>query len=151
MIVNHFLNESSQTSNPCLDGSSCFTNEQYCDGICNCLYDCYDETNCPETNQRFFRPIHERFNPKIERIYQLSWLWEDQFTLPDGRVQFRAEMSKDIANYVVSFFAVSRLAGFGLLKSPIHISSVRQFYIQVEIPDECRLGINMIIILSYNN
>jgi len=107
--------------------------------VCQCTRDCSDETNCPERVE-FFRPLSERFYPKIERIYQLSWLWKDSFTLPDGRVQFRAEVSKDIANYVVSVFAMSRLSGFGVLKMPGRVATTRQFYIQVEMPPECRLG-----------
>jgi CD109 antigen len=124
---------------PCLDGFTCYKIINACDGVCQCGRDCYDETNCPEKEQ-FFRPLHERFYPKIERIFQLSWLWKDAFTLPDGRVQFRAEVSKDIANYVVSAFAMSRLSGFGVLKIPQRISTTRQFYIQVEMPPEARLG-----------
>jgi hypothetical protein len=139
------LNQSYTTCNasyglhPCLDGATCYNSRQRCDGVCQCPRDCSDETNCPERIQ-FYRPLHERFSPKIERIYQLSWLWKDSFTLPDGRVQFRAEVSKDIANYVVSAFAVSRLSGFGVLKIPGRIATTRQFYIQVEMPPECRLG-----------
>ncbi len=123
----------------CLDGNTCYQTRQKCDGICQCIQDCSDETNCASIVE-YFRPLHERFYPKIERIYQLSWLWKDSFTLPDGRVQFRAEVSKDIANYVVSAFAVSRLSGFGILKIPGRIATTRQFYIQVEMPQECRLG-----------
>ena len=98
--------------------------------VCQCAEDCADETACPEERE-FFRPLHERFRPKIERIYQLSWMWRDAFTLPDGRVQFRAEVSKDIADYQVSAFAVSRLSGFGILSRPQHVHTTRQFYIQV--------------------
>lgn len=108
----------------CLDGQSCYQFRQRCDGVCQCTRDCSDETDCPKPVE-FFRPLHERFYPKIERIYQLSWLWKDSFTLPDGRVQYRAEVSKDIANYVVSAFAVSRLSGFGILKTPGRISTTR--------------------------
>jgi CD109 antigen len=125
---------------PCLDGVNCYDiYRQTCDGVCQCATDCADETNC-QPPEPYFRPLDERFYPKIERIYQLSWLWKDSFTLPDGRVQFRAEVSKDIANYVVSAFAVSRLSGFGILKMPARIASTRQFYIQVEVPQEARLG-----------
>ena len=127
----------------CLDGKTCYNLNQICDRICNCQLDCIDEyingDEC-QKEEKFFRPLHERFNPKIERIYQLSWLWKDSFTLPDGRVQFYAEVSKDIANYVVSAFAVSSLTGFGMLKQPAKISTTRQFYIQVELPEVARLG-----------
>lgn len=124
---------------PCFDGITCYQERQKCDGICQCPRDCVDESDCPPPEENF-RPLSERFYPKIERIYQLSWLWKDAFTLPDGRVQFRAEVSKDIADYAVSAFAVSRLSGFGILKTPQYVSTVRQFYIQVEMPTECRLG-----------
>jgi len=67
-------------------------------------------------------------------------MWKDAFTLPDGRVQFRAEVSKDIADYQISAFAVSRLSGFGILEKPKYIATTRQFYIQVEMPPESRLG-----------
>jgi hypothetical protein len=77
----------------CLDGASCYQLRQRCDGVCQCVRDCADESHCPEKHD-YFRPLHERFYPKIERIYQLSWLWRDSFTLPDGRVQYRAEIPK---------------------------------------------------------
>ena len=140
------LNQSNSTCNislglaACLDGVTCYlVNTTSCDGICQCPKDCVDERGCPEKKD-FFRPLSERFYPKIERIYQLSWLWKDAFTLPDGRVQYRAEVSKDIANYEVSAFAVSRLTGFGILKKPGYVSTTRQFYIQVEMPTDIRLG-----------
>lgn len=89
----HLICNASLGLGTCLDGVSCFDlYRQKCDGLCQCLRDCYDETNCPE-KVIFFRPLDERFQPKIERIYQLSWLWKDSFTLPDGRVQFRAEVN----------------------------------------------------------
>jgi CD109 antigen len=138
LTINNQCNESLGL-NYCLDGYSCYRTIQKCDGVCHCQRDCADETNCPERVE-FFRPLHERFLPKIERIYQLSWLWKDQFTLPDGRVQFVASVSKDIANYAVSAFACSLQSGFGILKLPGKIQATRQFYIQVEMPTECRLG-----------
>lgn len=55
-------------------------------------------------------------------------------------VFFILQVSKDIANYVVSAFAVSRLSGFGILKIPGRIATTRQFYMQVEVPNEARLG-----------
>ncbi len=123
----------------CLDGITCYQKKDKCDGVCQCARDCSDETNCPEVVQ-FFRPMHQRFEPKIQRIYTLTWLWQDTFTLPDGRVQFVVEVPRDIANYVVGAFAVSRLSGFGILKVPERYAATRQFYMQVEMPEECRLG-----------
>ena len=123
----------------CLDGVNCYNKNQKCDGICDCSKDCVDESNCPQ-KIKYFRPLSERFFPKIERIYQLSWLWHDSFALPDGRVQFYVDVPKDIANYVVNAFAISLTSGFGMLKSPLRISTTRQFYIQVEAPDQARIG-----------
>lgn len=124
---------------PCAEGSGCYTTIQQCDGVCNCQRDCIDEAGCP-VKEIQIKPLYERFQPKIERIYQLTWLWKDTFTLPDGRVQYRAEIPKNIADYVITAFAVSRLSGFGVLKTPIHYAGTRQFYIQVEMPTDLRLG-----------
>ena len=76
--------------------------------------------------------MHERFVPKIKRLNDLQRLWVDGFTLLDGRVQFQTDVSKHIANFVISDFALSRLTGFGVLKTYIKVSTTRQFYIQVE-------------------
>ena len=124
---------------PCLDGITCFQENDRCDGKCQCPFDCSDESNCPEVIH-FFRPLHERFVPKIQRIYELTWLWHNSFTLPDGRVQFVVDVPRQIANFVVSAFAVSTLTGFGVLKKPERFSTTRQFYTKVEMPTECRLG-----------
>ena len=124
---------------PCAEGNQCYQLSQRCNNVCNCRRDCMDESGCPE-KEMVIKPLYERFQPKIERIYQLSWLWKDTFTLPDGRVQYRAEIPKEIADYVITVFAVSRLSGFGVLKTPIHYAATRQFYIQVEMPTEVRLG-----------
>ncbi len=78
--------------------------------------------------------------PKIQRIYELTWLWHNSFTLPDGRVQFVVDVPRQIANFVVSAFAVSTLTGFGVLRKPERFSTTRQFYMKVEMPTECRLG-----------
>lgn len=68
---------------PCLDGVNCYDATRKCDGVCQCPRDCADETDCPQP-EPYFKPLFERFKPRIERLYQLSWLWKDSFTLPDG-------------------------------------------------------------------
>ena len=124
----------------CLLGATCFQlNFDRCDGVCQCQLDCVDEAECPERAD-FMRSLHERFSPKIERVYQLSWLWHEEFTLPDGRVQFQVDLPKSIANYELNAFAISKLSGLSIMKTHLNLAATRQFYIQVELPDECRLG-----------
>ena len=84
--------------------------------------------------------MHERFVSKIQRLYDLNWLWVDVFILPDGRVQFKTDVSKHIAYFVISCFALSHLIGFGVLKTPFKVSTTRQLYIQVEMIFEMRFG-----------
>ena len=54
---------------PCAEGNQCYQLSQRCNNVCNCQRDCMDESGCPE-KEMVIKPLYERFQPKIERIYQ---------------------------------------------------------------------------------
>ena len=58
---------------PCAEGNQCYQLSQRCNNICNYQRDCIDESGCPVVVKQI-KPLHDRFRPEIERIYQLSWL-----------------------------------------------------------------------------
>lgn len=67
-------------------------------------------------------------------------MWHQQFSYPDGRVQFRTTVPNVIATWVITAVAVSRLTGFGVVQVPFIYEGTRQFFIKVEIPPIARLG-----------
>lgn len=87
-----------------------------------------------------FTPLYLRLWPYWERELQLDFMWHQQFSYPDGRVQFRTTVPNVIATWVITAIAVSRLTGFGVVQVPFIYEGTRQFFIKVEIPPIVRLG-----------
>lgn len=52
-----------------------------------------------------------------------SFLWEDQFTKPDGRIDFAVNVSTFPTTWVVSGFAMSTDFGMAILSVPTLVSS----------------------------
>ena len=87
-----------------------------------------------------FTPVYLRLWPYWERELQLYFMWHQQFTYADGRVQFRTVVPNMIATWVITAIAVSRLTGFSAVDVPYIYEGTRQFFIKVEIPMRARLG-----------
>lgn len=77
---------------------------------------------------------------RLQRLYDNSWLWKDINIGPLGYYIFKANVPNTPASWVVSAFGMSTTLGFGLQSSHIHFSSVRPFYMNVEMPENCMLG-----------
>jgi CD109 antigen len=125
----------------CTDGS-CYLPALKCNGVLDCR-DGSDEINCNITtriNRYNFTPLYLRLWPYWERELQLDFMWHQQFSYPDGRVQFRTTIPNVIATWVITAIAVSRLTGFGVVNVPFIYEGTRQFFIKVEIPPIVRLG-----------
>lgn len=93
-----------------------------------------------DSGQYEFTPPHLRLWPYWERELQLDFMWHQQFTYPDGRVQFRTTVPNVIASWVITAVAVSRKTGFGVIEVPFIYEGTRQFFIKVELPPIARLG-----------
>ena len=91
-------------------------------------------------NDYNFTPLYLRLWPYWERELQLNFMWHEQFTYADGRVQFRSTVPNVIATWVVTAVAVSRTTGFGVVDVPFIYEGTRQFFIKVEVPPIVRLG-----------
>jgi hypothetical protein len=126
----------------CTDGS-CYPSVLRCNGVLDCR-DGSDESNCNQIPTRIdqynFTPLYLRLWPYWERELQLDFMWHQQFTYPDGRVQFRTTVPNVIATWVITALAVSRLTGFGIVEVPFIYEGTRQFFIKVEVPPIVRFG-----------
>lgn len=122
----------------CLNGR-CYNIRKRCDGYLDCE-DASDETNCNYNN---FTTISEfrkyRFN-RIKRHYDNVWLWKDINIGPHGRYIFTVDVPEIPALWMVSAFSVSPTMGFGMINKAIEYVGVQPFFINVEMPTNCRQG-----------
>lgn len=122
----------------CLNGR-CYRIDKKCDGFVDCE-DGTDEINCQFNN---FTSVAEfrkfRFN-RIRRHYENVWLWKDINIGPHGRFIFSVDVPEIPALWMVSAFSISPTLGFGMLSKAIEYVGVQPFFINVEMPTECRQG-----------
>lgn len=76
----------------------------------------------------------------MQRLYENSWLWKDINIGPLGYYIFNAPVPNTPATWTVTAFGMSNTHGFGLQPANLRTSSVRPFYINVEMPSLCTLG-----------
>ncbi|KAG8228773.1 hypothetical protein J437_LFUL007766 [Ladona fulva] len=122
----------------CLDGR-CYRKENHCDGRKNCE-DGTDEAGCSTDSRKELMKFRKyRFN-RIQRHYENVWLWKDVNIGPHGRYIFNIDVPIRPAHWMISAFGVSPSHGFGMLPGPIEYVGVLPFFINVEMPDDCRQG-----------
>lgn len=122
----------------CLNGR-CYRADKRCDGYIDCE-DATDESNCNYNN---FTTVAEfrkyRFN-RIRRHYENVWLWKDINIGPHGRFIFSVDVPEIPALWMVSAFSISPTMGFGMIHKAIEYVGVQPFFINVEMPTDCRQG-----------
>ncbi|KAK9732382.1 Alpha-2-macroglobulin family [Popillia japonica] len=122
----------------CLNGK-CYPLARRCDGYADCE-DNTDEVGCEKdttTELSLFRK--HRYN-RIKRQYDNVWLWKDVNIGPHGRYIFNVPVPSIPVHWIVSAFSMSPSVGFGMLNKPLEYMGVLPFFINVEMPDECRQG-----------
>lgn len=80
-----------------------------------------------------------RFN-RIQRQYENVWLWKDVNIGPHGRNIFRIDVPKTPVHWMITAFGVSPTTGFGMLPHALEYIAVLPFYINIEMPDQCKQG-----------
>ncbi|KAJ6219290.1 hypothetical protein RDWZM_005102 [Blomia tropicalis] len=122
----------------CLDGT-CYHHLKQCDGRNDCR-DGTDEGNCKSKNQFNIVQFRMSQSNRIQRLYDNSWLWKDINIGPLGYYIFKAPVPNAPVNWIVSSFGMSESRGFGIQQAKILYSSVRPFYMNVEMPPSCVIG-----------
>lgn len=122
----------------CLNGR-CYRIEKKCDGYFDCE-DGADEAGCDYHNHTLLSEFRKfRFN-RIQRHYDNVWMWKDVNIGPHGRYVFTLDVPDIPALWMVSAFSISPSLGFGMVKYPIEYVGCQPFYINVEMPSDCRQG-----------
>lgn len=108
--------------------------------IFDLFQDATDESNCNYNN---FTTVAEfrkyRFN-RIKRHYDNVWLWKDINIGPHGRFIFSIDVPEIPALWMISAFSVSPSMGYGMINKAIEYVGVQPFFINVEMPTDCRQG-----------
>jgi CD109 antigen len=122
----------------CLDGR-CYRIEKKCDGFFDCQ-DGIDEAGCDYSNHTELIEFRKyRFN-RIQRHYDNVWMWKDVNIGPHGRYVFQLDVPDIPALWMVSSFSISPSLGFGMIRYPLEYVGCQPFYINVEMPSECKQG-----------
>ncbi|KAF8787021.1 CD109 antigen-like [Argiope bruennichi] len=133
----------------CLDGK-CYRYEKQCDGFKDCS-DGMDEAGCPEYDD--LRLKHFKMNRinRIQRLYDNSWLWHDINIGPLGYYIFNVPVPEIPTRWMVQAFGMNTIDGFGIQDKSIEFSSVRPFYMNVEMPTKSMQGEQIGIRISVFN
>jgi CD109 antigen len=122
----------------CLNGR-CYRLDKKCDGFFDCE-DGADEAGCDYHNHTLLSEFRKyRFN-RIQRHYENVWMWKDVNIGPHGRYVFTLDVPDIPALWMVSAFSISPSLGFGMIRYPLEYVGCQPFYINVEMPTECRQG-----------
>ncbi|KAL3319634.1 hypothetical protein Ciccas_001687 [Cichlidogyrus casuarinus] len=142
----HTCNETENPANafPCFDtsgGRSCYSRKERCDRKGDCS-NWIDEMNCDYATDNDPKPI--RSIDKFDIIYRLwqdgAWLWHTTFVKPDGHIQFRVDLPKMVAQWMVGAFAIDKERGLSLMPRPRSFSGTRRFFMTIQVPEEARRG-----------
>ncbi|KAL4122063.1 hypothetical protein QTP88_014463 [Uroleucon formosanum] len=122
----------------CLSGR-CYLANRKCDGHIDCD-DGTDEALCPLYNRTEFNNFRKfRYN-HLQRHYDNVWMWRDINIGPHGRFIFDIDVPYRPANWMITAFSLSPTKGFGMIKKPIEYVGVLPFFMNVEMPTNCKEG-----------
>ena len=87
----------------------------------------------------------------IKMFYDITKLDYSLLVSPLGYFIFKAPVPNAPVTWIVNAFGMSSQSGFGIQQSNIEYSSVRPFYMNVEMPSVCMIGEQIGIRISIFN
>ncbi|GFS99779.1 CD109 antigen [Nephila pilipes] len=133
----------------CLDGK-CYRYEKHCDGFKDCN-DGTDEAGCPVSDELKLKQFKMNRINRIERLYDNAWLWHDINIGPLGYYIFNVPVPDIPTRWMVQAFGMNNVDGFGIQDKSIEFSSVKPFYMNVEMPTKSMQGEQIGIRISVFN
>ncbi|RWS18059.1 CD109 antigen-like protein [Dinothrombium tinctorium] len=134
----------------CLDGTQCYHVSKECNNRKDCN-DGSDESNCNRRDALELSQFRIYRSNRLQRLYDNTWLWKDINIGPLGYYIFSVPVPKTPALWIINAFGMSTTHGFGLQQANIAYSSVRPFYMNIEMPTLCIIGEQIGIRISLFN
>ncbi|XP_022237429.1 CD109 antigen-like [Limulus polyphemus] len=122
----------------CMDGM-CYPVNKQCDEQLDCK-DGSDESGChlkSELNLTHFK-LHR--GSRLWQMYENSRLWKDINIGSQGYQTFHFPLSNIPTNWIITAFGTNSNTGFGIIAPVLEFSSVKSFFMNVEMPQICKEG-----------
>ncbi|XP_067945401.1 CD109 antigen-like [Watersipora subatra] len=127
---------------PCMDGMTCYNQQDICNGRAECAADHRDEMGC-EFNKTRSLIFHDDVYWRTRKIRSNSanpgFMWGEQYVKPDGMLQLQFPVWNYPSSWVVTAIAMSRKYGLAILKEPVLFDGTRPLFIRVEAPGSIKL------------
>ncbi|XP_067945402.1 CD109 antigen-like [Watersipora subatra] len=126
---------------PCMDGKTCYNQQDICNGRAECAADHRDEMGCKNDSSPVVLYNDKHWSSKNIRIRYPSsgFMWSEQFTKPDGRNDLSFPIVNFETDWVITALAMNSENGLVLLEEPVMLADLRPLIMKVEGQPQVRM------------